>query len=748
MTELFINGVQVDMIEDFPVSLNYSINDVRNFDQRNTAYTKTIVLPGSPTNNKLFSGIYDFSRYITTVDFNPSQKAEARLYVNGELMIDGFARMLRVINKDGAVTYEICIYDNTANLFKSVGDDLVNTLDISDITHDWTVTNIVNSWSSGDYYYPLTFYGDNNINRFNVNSIFPAVRLKKVWDAIMLKYGFSYTSDFFDTDFFKSIFLLSSSTAPLFSDAVLETFRVKASYSSSMGLIPTRTLVKLKPDNDATGGNQDPQGWFNNDGDLITNRSLQCNVVVGIPYTFTRGTEDISKDVVIEFACILRVNATTSSSVNVRQTFTIPASSTSISGTLVAQFNNQQILSLGSTKPTFVDISYRTSAINDLGQYVNSDSTLTVGLANIEYKFLSRQILEGEPLDPSQYLPNIKIKDFMKSIIQMFNLYIDTKKVTGQLLIEPRDDYYAQGTKKDWTDKLDRSSDIETLPMAELSYRQLKLTYTPDNDFQNDLHTRVYGRVYGDKVQDISTDFNESINVVQPVFAPTIVGDVDLLGRLLPMIYKEENGVKSRLNSFKPRVLMRTPVISCPSYKIRTGTFPTHTDTTLTTYSPAMMVNKYLNPDESIEFGMPAEVRYSLPGSYTNNNLYNRFYTKQVGNVASPSSILVKAKFYLTARDIATFNYYDTIQVDGVDFKVNKIIDFNPIEEGLCTVELLKDVFVNDFVESEVVIPDNPTPEPSEFDVLEGGEDTVNEFASVYDGGEDSSNELGELIYG
>ena len=51
--ELGTSGT-IDLNDDIPYSLNYSIADVREPDKRNASFSKTITIPGSKNNNKIF----------------------------------------------------------------------------------------------------------------------------------------------------------------------------------------------------------------------------------------------------------------------------------------------------------------------------------------------------------------------------------------------------------------------------------------------------------------------------------------------------------------------------------------------------------------------------------------------------------------------------------------------------------------------------------------------------------------------
>ena len=53
--ELIVNNTILDTNNNIDISINYSIDDILDISKRNTSWTKTIVLPGTPINNKFFS---------------------------------------------------------------------------------------------------------------------------------------------------------------------------------------------------------------------------------------------------------------------------------------------------------------------------------------------------------------------------------------------------------------------------------------------------------------------------------------------------------------------------------------------------------------------------------------------------------------------------------------------------------------------------------------------------------------------
>ncbi len=105
---------KIDLYESETIDLTKSITDIVDPEQRRSDYTRTIKVPGTSNNNKVFSFIFDLSRYtINTTetqynpDFNVALKTSAILYRNGLVQIKGFIQLTNIVKRpDGAVDYE------------------------------------------------------------------------------------------------------------------------------------------------------------------------------------------------------------------------------------------------------------------------------------------------------------------------------------------------------------------------------------------------------------------------------------------------------------------------------------------------------------------------------------------------------------------------------------------------------------------------------------------------------------------
>ena len=144
------------------------------------------------------------------VDFDPSIKAQCIRLQSGNQVFEGVAQLLAIKESQAGRIYEIGLYGETANLFKTLGDSELTDLDFSDLNHTWDSTNITDSWTFSEtadgtgYYYPFIDYGQNFERQntapasflYNIEDFYPAIYLKEYVDRIFLNAGFTYESNF------------------------------------------------------------------------------------------------------------------------------------------------------------------------------------------------------------------------------------------------------------------------------------------------------------------------------------------------------------------------------------------------------------------------------------------------------------------------------------------------------------------------------------------------------------------------
>ena len=59
MIELYINNQPIGLSDDFELRINKTIADIRNPETRSADFTRTLTIPGTSENNKVFHFIFD-----------------------------------------------------------------------------------------------------------------------------------------------------------------------------------------------------------------------------------------------------------------------------------------------------------------------------------------------------------------------------------------------------------------------------------------------------------------------------------------------------------------------------------------------------------------------------------------------------------------------------------------------------------------------------------------------------------------
>jgi len=141
---------------------------------------------------------------------------------------------------------------------------------------------------------------------------------------------------------------------------------------------------------------------------------------------------------------------------------------------------------------------------------------------------VSESLILGQEIEYGFNVPKkVKQKDFITSIVKMFNLYIEpSKEYPNTLIIEPRDDYYASGQIKDWTDKIDLNVDIKEQILADTQNKQILFTYKDDKDRLNTLYKSTYNEIYGQYLYDSENEFSTGVKKIDVIFSPTPVPSV------------------------------------------------------------------------------------------------------------------------------------------------------------------------------------------------------------------------------
>jgi len=330
-----------------------------------------------------------------------------------------------------------------------------------------------------------------------------------------------------------------------------------------------------------------------------------------------------------------------------------------------------------------------------------------LGLDGVEKTFLSNNIrteltpnvsyIGGQSMIPN----NMKQVDFFTSIIKQFNLYVEQDKfIPKRLKIEPRDNYYAGGKAKNWTEKVAIDKEVSQDLIAEGQNKQILLTYKLDKDSYNTNFNTLTKNIYGQYRYTLDNEFSKGETKIESIFASTPVSNIKNMTLVVPKIYKDQNS-NAVLDNFIPRFLQRANSPTNPNGVIKIPQVGNYWKLGGHTYSVYPYLGHYNDdyfPTSDLNFG-EYQPYYDIPtDNLSNNNLFQTYYKRQLDEFTNKESRIITLYMKLTSQDINEFAFSDIIQLDEISsgttnyFRVNKI-DYDPTLKGPFKVELLKLIY-------------------------------------------------------
>ena len=205
-----------------------------------------------------------------------------------------------------------------------------------------------------------------------------------------------------------------------------------------------------------------------------------------------------------------------------------------------------------------------TSGTTPIWQMPIGYTILTFNSNNLFFNSLSPIINPNETISYNSAIPtNVKKKDFMNSLIKMFNLYVEpSKDYANTLIIEPRDEYYKLGAFKNWTKKLNINSPIEEQILGETQNKKTIFKYKDDKDFYNENYTATSGGLsYGEYDYYIDNDFTTGEKKIELIFSPTPVVAIrngnSYSDLIIPKIVKNQQDQSQPFMDHNIRILTR-----------------------------------------------------------------------------------------------------------------------------------------------------------------------------------------------
>ena len=192
----------LDVAEAVPVPMTYSVGDIRDISKRTGAFSKSIILPNTKNNANLLNHYFDINIQAGTFNINKLQQCillqnNVPITQNAYIQLVNVKKIQNVQTEDDFVEYEVLIKDNVGDFFTKLGGSLLEELDFSRFTHNYTSNNVKasfdNTWTDGyKYVLPHIQTPSSGLPQYLLPELKPAIYAKQYWDSIHANAGFTY----------------------------------------------------------------------------------------------------------------------------------------------------------------------------------------------------------------------------------------------------------------------------------------------------------------------------------------------------------------------------------------------------------------------------------------------------------------------------------------------------------------------------------------------------------------------------
>jgi hypothetical protein len=559
------------------------------------------------------------------------------------------------------------VFGELGGFINQLGNRRLEDLNFDAYDHTYSVANISASWDNpggSGYYYPLIDYGSVSTGQygtakkdFQYTTFRPALYVKEYIDKIFAGTDYTFDCSFFDTPLFKRLIIPhNQTTITALNNTSMSASAINRDMLLTSDPYVQYTLVTI--------------GSFAIDGTNTLFTYSGATLTTNIQITLT-GFVNFFDAAQPTYTVILRKNGVQIGSQDFDASVTRMLNCNfTVQGVTFNSADTMQVEILG----TLMQIEIFTG---NIGVTTSTPTQVQINL--------------GETIKVSQTIPKgIFQRDFFLSIVKMFNLYVYENKFNDkELVISPYVDFYPEKAAEalDWTNKVDRAKPLSIKPMSEVNARYYNYKFKQDNDFYNENYRKKYTEGYGDFIYDTEFDFVKETDVLEVIFAASVLYQATGQDKVFPAIYKKSNtnSAEDRMDSII-RIMQTKKISSVTSWNIL------NTTTVLgsfTSYGYAGHLNDPINSTSDINFGAPKELQFA-PSNFTEFNVFNEFHSPYLAEITNKDSKLLSCFGLLDIVDIFNLDFSKYVYIDGVLFRLNKVENFNPMEYNTTKLSFLK----------------------------------------------------------
>ena len=754
------DAIFLDLYETQPIKLTLSIEDITSADAT-SVFSRTFKVPATRDNNEFFENVWE----LDGIDFDITIKKPAQILVDGAEFKTGHVRLQKIFRNEDLdkIDYELLFLGETRDFSSAIGEATMCQLTFTDFNWDDLPVSysdaseyaaavgsqrVQDSWDAfpqgsttagvagGNLLFPLIDHGneyDNNDqlisdtitigpsggndhsfthtqHAITADRFKPMIRAKRIWDQIFENSGYTYESNFLDSEQFLHM------------------------YVSAFG---NQEQITIGVEQDTGGGvfgdasSQTFEYFETPNGNNDVNSYLYCsNQVVGAA-NYSINTPDVGPT-------------------NGGSYFTAPGSA-AIGGAYYAfEFGAQVDAQIENSDYGYsaIDCAVQLCIVDVPGG--NILYTLDTGnfTSNGNWSFSSYDSRNGgyqpqagdifqiyitpqggydiSQVDqaywhcmaaPGDYYPLRDLDceynqiDFIKDVITMFRLVMQpSASRPNHFIIEPWKDFIGSGDVYDWSDKLIREKDFLSEPLFNTQSAIIEFTKQEDEDYINKFHQDNNKHAYGWLRFDSQNELLKGKREVEVTgIAPTPIEQIiDLYNNashsnpdfILPQVFKVDENKRVPIKP-KTRFLFYNGMVTTngTTWYLDTGAGTHLAYTTYPLVSPYEYwpIQNVVGPPpvNTLNLNFANDTRYYMnpepSATYTEipNTLFEIFWGRYISSLYNKFSRRVTAYFTLNNVDLQTFTFDDVIFIDGKYYRPEKVVDAQIGERTAVKVQLI-----------------------------------------------------------
>ena len=671
--ELYIEGQRVDMFKDETVSITDTIQNVKKIDKIFTAFSRTFSLPATKINNKIFKHYYNFD---IVGGFDARIKKNSNIELNSLPFKDGKIKLEGVDLKDNKPhTYRITFFGSTVTLKDLLGDDKLQSLDLTDYDKEYSFTAVRSALTFDpnavgvDVVVPLIshtkrlFYDSGSHTDDGQGNLFYdtghtqdlhgvlwsdlkyAIRIDKIIQAIGVKYGLTFSDDFFN------------SSNEHYYNLFLWLHRKKGDVENLSGV--NQSIV---------------DGWLGTIGSpeatLTQMVSATTMRVTGDPFNYLGYSLTFTSTTTSNYKISLQKDG-----VEVYNTGTVTQGVTMNQNDFNLEQGDYTAYVESDDDISFSEVEW--DILYNLGGGSQATSNYATGIYNHTSTF---------DFSISQQIPEMKTLDFLTGIFKTFNLTAYVDKLNGNIIVKTLDDFYSDGGVYDITKYVDNSKGSVNIA---LPFREINFEHEDTKTFLASKHNQLFGKVWGKESYVGGEKLDGGIYNIKTPFSQLKYEHLVNIATGLNTDVQVGYFVDDNQESYFGKPLIFYPIKQTNATPISFLTTPTaHVQQTIYNIPSNSVALSRSTSKKNINFYNELN-EYSGGNDFT-DTLFEMYYKNYITSVFNPKNRITKVSAYLPMKILLNYTLADRFILGDHQYKINSIT--TNFKNGKSEIELLNDL--------------------------------------------------------